>query len=838
MAARPAIPPDMLSGETGIRSKTTYRKLTDPESLSLSIANALKYNLAKDQYTATAHDQFTALATAVRDRLIDRWIKTHQTYYEVDAKRIYILSMEYLIGRTLLNAIINLRLEPQFRAALQELGLTLADLEALEPDAGLGNGGLGRLAACFLDSMATLQLPACGYGIRYDFGMLRQKIVKGRQVEEPDNWLHSGNPWEMMRPEASCVVRFGGHVESTEAGGRARFRWVDGDEVLAMPYDLPIPGYGNNTVNNLRLWSARSTAAFDLTYFNQGDYVGAVERRALSENISKILYPSDRVTVNRELRLKQEYFLVAASLRDIVRRYKKTHETFVAFADKVAVQLNDTHPTLAIPELMRILIDEESLEWDLAWRTTQQVMGFTNHTLLPEALETWPVEMIQRLLPRHLQIIYEINHRFLRQVANRFPGDVGRLGRMSLIQEGPDRRVRMAHLAIVGSHSINGVAELHTQLLRRKLLPDFAEYCPERFNNKTNGVTPRRWMRACNEPLAALITERIGDGWITNLDRLEELRLAAEAPEFCARLRDAKRQNKLRLATLIERTCGLKVDPDAMFDTQVKRFHEYKRQLLNALRAVHLYRRIKEGKLEPDVPRVLIFGGKAAPAYTVAKLIIHLINAVGDVINADPQVGDALKVVFLPDYGVTLAETIIPGSDLSEQISTAGWEASGTGNMKFAMNGALTIGTMDGANVEIREAVGPENIFIFGLTAEEVEAARAAGYDARAQFASNPRLQSVFELINCGFFSPEEPDVFRPIYETVVEGGDRFMVLKDFDAYLECQERVARAYRDPDAWARTAALNIAAMGRFSSDRTIRQYARDIWNVTPVPIVMD
>jgi starch phosphorylase len=803
-----------------------------------SFTNHLIYSLAKDQYTATPRDRFMSLALTVRDRLIERWISTQQRYYKKDAKRVYYLSAEFLIGRALANNLINLGLYDVARDAMKMLNVDIGDVLEQEVDAGLGNGGLGRLAACFLDSMATLDIPGYGYGIRYEFGMFDQEIKDGWQIEKPDEWLRLGNPWELPRPEYGVPVRFGGQTEEhNDDHGHLRVRWTGGEQVVGMAYDTPIAGFGCNTVNTLRLWRARASTDFDLRYFNEGDYEKAVLDKNRSETISKVLYPSDVKMFGKELRLKQQYFFVACSLHDIVRRHLVAYPSLENFAEKVALQLNDTHPAVAIPELLRIFVDEHGVNWDKAWELTQATFGYTNHTLLSEALETWPVELFGRLLPRHLTIIYEINRRFLRQVMNRFPYDEQRIGRMSLIDEaGGDahsRRIRMAYLAVVGSHSVNGVAGLHTELLKADLLRDFNEMWPERFNNKTNGVTPRRWLLAANPQLSAAITARIGEGWMTNLDELAKLLPHAEDAALRSEVRAIKARNKEQLARLIESEHRLDVDRNSIFDVQVKRIHEYKRQLLNVLHVVALYLRIKN---DPDlsvVPRTIIFGGKAAPAYTTAKLIIKLINSVADVVNADTQVNHRLKVVFLHNYRVSLAERIFPASDLSEQISTAGKEASGTGNMKFALNGALTIGTLDGANIEIREEVGPENFFLFGLTAAQVQEMQRRGYRPRDFYEQNAELKRVLDLIWSGFFEPDHPDLFRPLVQSLLD-QDTYMLLADFQSYVECQQKVGEAFLDQERWTTMAIRNVAKMGRFSSDRTIREYAAEIWRAQPVP----
>ena len=804
-----------------------------------SFTSHLLFSLVKDQYNATQRDRFISLALAARDRLTERWIQTQQRYYKRDAKRVYYLSAEFLMGRALHNNLINLGLDEEVREAMRMLSVDLADLFEQEVDSGLGNGGLGRLAACFLDSMATLNIPGYGYGIRYEFGMFEQEIKEGWQVERPDEWLRFGNPWEVARPEYAVAVNLGGRLEEyVDDKGRFRVRWTDTQQVLGVPYDTPICGYNHSSVNTLRLWCARASAEFDLRVFNDGDYEKAVLDKNRSETISKVLYPSDTKVFGKELRLKQQYFFVACSLSDILRRYLSTHPSLDGFADLVAIQLNDTHPAVAIPELMRLFIDVHDLPWDRAWDLTVKTFGYTNHTLLAEALETWPVDLFGRLLPRHLSIIYEINRRFLRQVMNRFPLDDARLGRMSLIDEGNPadphtRRIRMAHLAVIGAHSINGVAALHTELLTRHLLRDFYEMWPERFNNKTNGVTPRRWLLAANPRLAAAISDRLGEEWITDLDRLRGLEQHADDPGFLALFRAIRDENKRALADHIRRANHLVVDPASIFDTQVKRLHEYKRQHLNVLHIVALYLRLKANPSLDVWPRTFIFGGKAAPAYVTAKLIIRLINAVADVVNQDPQVSDRLKVVFLANYRVSLAERIFPATDVSEQISTAGKEASGTGNMKFALNGALTIGTLDGANIEIREEVGPENFFLFGLTADEVQKRQREGYRPRDHYERNPELKAVLDLVASGFFAPDQPDLFRPLVQHLLD-HDPYMLLADFASYVECQARVDAAYRHPAAWDRMAVLNIARMGKFSSDRTIREYASGIWGAVPIP----
>lgn len=809
----------------------------DVESLKESFVHNLEFALAKDEFSATDRDKFNSLALTVRDRLIERWIETQQSYYRRKCKRVYYLSLEFLIGRALGNAVINLDLERNVEQAMLELGTSMEELQELEHDAGLGNGGLGRLAACFLDSMATLALPAYGYGIRYEYGIFFQRIRAGAQIETPDNWLRHGNPWEVERPEHLYPVHFYGRVsQSEDEKGRIVFDWVDTQTVMAMAYDTPVPGYRNGTVNNMRLWAAKSTREFDLDYFNHGDYELAVADKDRSETISKVLYPNDNVFEGRELRLKQEYFFVAATLHDIIRRYKKGgFDGLRSFPDQVAVQLNDTHPAVAILELMRILMDKEGLGWEEAWDITVKTFGYTNHTILSEALEKWPVSLFGRVLPRHLQIAFEINRRHLETVSLRWPGDEQRLRRMSLIEEEGEKKLRMSHLAVVGSHSLNGVSALHTQILKESLFKDFFELWPRRFNNKTNGITPRRWLKLCNPGLSALITERIGSGWITDLEQLIKLAPLAESSEFRHAWREVKMRNKEALSRTIQRLTGIAVDSASLFDCQVKRIHEYKRQLLNVLHVLHLFRCLKADPNCAILPRTVILAGKAAPGYAMAKLIIRLIHAVADVVNKDSKAAGRLKVVFIPNYGVSLAERIVPAADLSEQIATAGTEASGTGNMKLALNGALTIGPLDGANVEIREAVGAENFFLFGLRAEEIAERRKSGYDPRAIYRATPQLKEVLDMISSRALSPEEPGRFAPLLHSLLDQGDQYMLLADFPAYVECQERVEAAYRAEETWTRMSILNVAHMGRFSSDHTVRAYAEEIWGAKSAPV---
>ena len=808
----------------------------DADSIRRSLYNRLIYTIGKDPITATDRDWFFAAAAVVRERMIERWMETMRSYYLEDRKRVYYLSMEFLMGRTMTNSMLNMCAEKEFRDALTALagmGLKPENIREVEQDAALGNGGLGRLAACFLDSMATMGIPGYGYGIRYEYGMFRQGVEDGQQVEHPDNWLRYGNPWEFPRPEVLYQVKFHGRVvEFADGHGQRRHEWVDTDDVMAMAYDYPIPGYDTGTVNNMRLWAAKASRDFDLKYFNEGNYIRAVEDKNESENLSKVLYPDDTTEMGRELRLKQQYFFVSASLQDMLYRFAKSGVPIDALADKVAVQLNDTHPSIAVAELMRILIDERGLDWSRAWAITTRTFAYTNHTLMPEALETWPVPLFERVLPRHLQIIYEINHRFLRDVMHHYPADPALWQRMSLIDEREGRRIRMAHLAIVGSHKVNGVAAIHTRLMKETIFADFHRLWPDRIVNMTNGVTPRRWLNQANPALAHLITRHIGKDWLKDLDQLRRLAPLAEDAEFRAAFAQVKRDNKARLAQAIEQRLGLRVDPASLFDVQIKRIHEYKRQLLNLLHVITLYNRLRAGGDAP--PRTVIFGGKAAPGYRMAKLVIRLINDAAEVINNDPLVRDRLKVVFIPNYDVSNAELIIPAADLSEQISTAGTEASGTGNMKLALNGALTIGTLDGANVEIRDEVGAENMFIFGLTADEVAAERAAGYSPWRHYDANAELHEVLDMLRDGYFSPEERERYHPVFETLTYHGDHYLLLADYASYVSAQEAVGRLYGDREGWTRKAVLNVAGMGKFSSDRTIGEYARMIWNATAVP----
>ncbi|RQV93013.1 MAG: glycogen/starch/alpha-glucan phosphorylase [Calditrichaeota bacterium] len=820
----------------GILSPTTNELLSnDVETLQKNFVNHLEFSQAKDKFSATKYDYFECLVYTLRDRLFERWIETQQAYYRKDVKRVYYISMEYMMGRLLCNAILNLGIKNTISQALWELGLDLEELHNLEYDAGLGNGGLGRLAACFLDSMATLQYPAYGYGIRYEYGIFSQKIQDGFQIETADPWLRYGNPWEIERREFNYCVKFYGRVENTKDGkGNTVSKWVDTDDIYAVGYDTPIPGYRNNTVNNLRLWSAKASREFNLEYFNHGDYDRALEEKIQSEVVSKVLYPRDDFIEGRELRLKQEYFLVSATLQDIIRRYKKAHKNFKDFPDKVAIQLNDTHPALCIPELMRLLIDQENMTWNDAWKICNKTFAYTNHTILQEALETWRTNLMESLLPRHLQIIYEINQRLLTTIQKKYPKDVNRLQRMSLIEEGDERKVRMAHLAITGSYSVNGVAKLHTEILKTKVFKDFYDIWPERFNNKTNGITPRRWLKLANPGLSDLITEVIGENWITDLAELKKLEKYMNDKSFQERWQKVKEARKQHLAACISYHLKCKIDPQSMYDCQIKRIHEYKRQLLNLLYVITVYNRILEKSYTPAGPRTFIFSGKAAPGYMVAKLIIKLINSVADVVNHETKTNKLIKLIFIPDYSVSMAELIIPAAELSEQISTAGMEASGTGNMKFSLNGAVTIGTLDGANVEIREEVGEDNIFIFGLTAEQVLKKRDGGYNPSLIYEKDSELKQALDQIKNGYFCKSQPDLFKPLIEPLLK-QDYYMLLADYRSYIEMQEKVADAYKDKIKWAVKSIMNSANCGRFSSDRTIKEYAENIWKVKPLPI---
>lgn len=798
--------------------------------IKLDFIRYFSHTMGRDNQCASAHYPYQAMSMVLRDRLTERWKRTRKTYEDKDCKRTFYLSLEFLMGRALSNTILNLDVKDQVTEAFYNIGLDLEEIRQSEHDAGLGNGGLGRLAACFLDSCATLNLPVRGYGLRYEYGMFRQHIERCEQVEEPDHWLRDGNPWELERPEFTQRIHFGGHTEHRDG----RVYWVNAHDVLAVPYDIPVPGFRNGTVNTLRLWKAAATDEFDLGEFNAGGYAESVEAKNQAEHITMVLYPNDASENGKELRLKQQYFLASASIKDVIREWTAHHDDFTDFADKTCFQLNDTHPSISVAELMRQLMDEHGLNWDKAWDITTKVMAYTNHTLLPEALERWPVRLFRFLLPRLLEIIYEINARFLSLVSHRWPGDSDRMQRMSIIEEGDDQMVRMAYLAIVGSFSVNGVAALHTQLLKDGLFHDFYELWPDKFNNKTNGVTPRRWLAGCNPDLRQLLDKTVGNGWISQLPEVAKLEAKADDPKFKKAWQQMRLANKQRLSSLIEDKCSVSFPTDAMFDVQVKRIHEYKRQLLNILHVIHLYNRIKEGRTEHWTKRCVLIGGKAAPGYYMAKLIIKLINQVASTINSDPQVGDLLKVAFLPNYNVSAMEVISPGTDLSEQISTAGKEASGTGNMKFMMNGAVTIGTLDGANIEILEEVGNENFFLFGLTANDVEQLRHH-YDPNSIIDQNEDLRKVMQLLESGYFNQFEPGVFDPIIHSIRNPGDQWMTAADFGSYVSAQQQAAEAFRDQQRWLKMSIINCARSGKFSTDRTMQEYNRDIWHLTPQPI---
>lgn len=805
---------------------------SDRRAWTTYIEQQLRYQFTKSVPAATSDELFRSAAATLRPVIITGLLNTQKRYESARAKSVYYLSMEFLLGRSLGNNLQNLGLYGVMDEAFAALGLELTDVLEAEPDAALGNGGLGRLAACFLDSLASLDMPGFGYGINYEFGLFRQEIDEGRQKEHPDYWASARSPWLIEHLDQALVIPVYGRVEhARDRDGNYNPMWLDWQVLVSVPHDVPVVGHGGKTINFLRLFSARASDEFDIQIFNEGDYLRAVGRKIESETVTKLLYPSDAIAAGQELRLVQEYFLVASSLRDIIRRFLSQHTDIRSLASYAAIQMNDTHPALTVAELMRTLIDEHNMGWDEAWEITQATCSYTNHTLMPEALERWPVHLFEKVLPRHLQIIYEINHRFLEQVENRWPGDSGRLSRMSLIEEGPHRSVRMANLAIVGSHMVNGVAALHSDLVKSDLVPDFNEFYPGRFTNKTNGITPRRWLMHINPGLCDWITSHIGEAWRDDLDQLHRLDYFANDSASQRAFAAVKQKNKQRLAATIFEKTGVVVDPQAMFDVQIKRMHEYKRQLLHALGIIDEYLRITEGGDTSVTPRVHIFGGKAAPGYFMAKLIIKLINNIAAVVNSDPRVSDALRVVFLPDYKVSLAEIIIPGADLSEQISTAGTEASGTGNMKLALNGALTIGTLDGANIEILEAVGSENIFIFGLQTHEVRELRSRGYDPRERYYHNPRLRRIVDSLSR--FSGDEHGLFDPIRRVLLEDGDHYLHLADLPSYMEKQEDVSSTFRDTVSWTEKAIHNVARVSRFSSDRTIREYASEIWNIAPV-----
>ena len=820
---------------TPARDKERIRTGLSVSAIKQAILDNLAYIQGRFAPIATKNDYYMALAYTVRDRMLDLWTRTAKTYFEKASRTVCYLSAEFLLGPHLGNNLNNLGIYENVRKAVEELGMNLNELMEQELEPGLGNGGLGRLAACYLDSLATLEIPTIGYGIRYEFGIFKQEIRDGWQVETTDKWLRYGNPWEIARPEIAFNVKLGGHTKGyQDAYGHYQVIWIPNQVVKSVAYDTPIIGYRTQTANFLRLWKAEAIESFDFQAFNVGDYYGAVHEKLFSENITRVLYPNDEPASGKQLRLEQQYFFVSSSLQDMIRIYQQREKDLSHFHEKYTVQLNDTHPAIGIAELMRLLVDEYQMEWEQAWEVTRKTFSYTNHTLLPEALEKWPLPLFASLLPRHLEIIFEINRRFLEEVQVRFPDDGDRLSRLSLIDENGERYVRMANLACVGSHSINGVAKLHTELLKKGVLRDFYELWPEKFNNKTNGVTPRRFLLLSNPRLAELISKSIGESWIKNLDCLRELELYARDSTFRKAWQKVKRDNKIRLAELIRQRTGVVVNPDSMFDIQAKRIHEYKRQHLKILHVVTLYNRIREDPEMELAPRTVIFGGKAAPGYYLAKLIIKLANSVAEVVNNDPLVNDRLKVVFLPDYNVKNAQWVFPAADLSEQISTAGKEASGTGNMKFAMNGALTIGTLDGANVEIREEVGPENFFLFGLTAEEVYQLKSQGYRAWEYIDSDPDLREALQLIGSGHFSSGDSNLFRPLVDNLTYHDD-YLLCADYRSYVDCQDRVGRIYQDQDKWTRMAILNVARMGKFSSDRAILEYSKGIWNIDPVRI---
>jgi starch phosphorylase len=808
---------------------------TEMRKFTWEFLRHLFYTQGRFLEVATPNDLYMALAYTVRNQLLERWLSTVRNYDKPGVRIVSYLSAEFLLGPHLENNLINLGIYDEAREALKDLGLDLRKMIDQEEEPGLGNGGLGRLAACYLDSLATLEIPAVGYGIRYEFGIFDQEIREGWQVEKTDPWLHLGNPWEVPRPEIAYHVKMGGRTEVYyDDHGHYRVRWIPGREVKGIAYDTPIVGYKVNTCNTLRLWKAEAVKSFDFQEFNVGDYYGAVNEKVVSETITKVLYPNDEPEIGKELRLAQQYFFVSCSLQDMLRLYLMMGGKLERFHEKVAIQLNDTHPSIAVAELMRLLVDEYQIEWEKAWHVTQNTFGYTNHTLLPEALEKWPISLFGRLLPRHLEIIYEINRRFLDELRGRYPGDDQRCSRMSLIDENGERYVRMAHLASVGSHAINGVAELHSELLKKDVLRDFYEWMPEKFTNVTNGVTPRRFMVVSNPKLSRLISSKIGEGWIKNLKELRSLESSAGDLNFQKEWRKIKRENKQDLAALIQERTGIVVDAESLFDIQVKRLHEYKRQHLNLLHIITLYNRLKHDPKMKGIPRTFIFGGKAAPGYFMAKLIIRLINGVGEVVNSDPDVADRLKVVFFPDFNVKNARYIYPAADLSEQISTAGKEASGTGNMKFSLNGALTIGTLDGANIEIREEVGADNFFLFGLTAEQVYELKVKGYNPKQYYDSDPELREAVDQISSGFFSRGDRNLFKPLVDSLLY-GDPYLLFADYRSYVESQEQVSLAYKDQAKWTRMSILNVARMGKFSSDRSIKEYCDKIWKSHPLPV---
>ena len=808
------------------------------ETLKRAFLDNLFYLQGVDRSQASPYDYYLALAYTIRDRLLLRFLKSVATYKEEKVKVVCYLSAEFLMGRHLGNNLINLGIYDKVDNVVGSFGLDLEEILEQEPDPGLGNGGLGRLAACFLDSLASLEVPAIGYGIRYEFGIFHQRIQDGWQVEVPDNWLRFGNPWELPRPDESVPVKLGGHTEiSRDEKGFTKTVWIPERVILAIPYDTPVPGYKTNTVNPLRLWKAEASEDFNFEAFNAGMYDRAVAEKMDAETISKVLYPNDNTPAGRELRLAQQYFFVSASLQDLIRIHLRIHDNLDNLHERAAVQLNDTHPAVAIAEIMRLLVDQYGYDWEKAWSITQKTFAYTNHTLMPEALERWEVSLFAKLLPRHLEIIYEINHRFLEKVRIWFPDDEHLVSSLSIIEENHGQKIRMANLACIGSHAINGVAALHTELLKKDTLHDFARLWPQKFFNKTNGVTPRRWILLSNPELSALVTEKIGDSWLKNLDEMRQIEKFIDDPEFCDRWRQIKQDNKQHLADYVRKYRGIEMDVNSIFDVQVKRIHEYKRQHLAVLQIIAFYNRIKQNPEAEIVPRTFIFGGKAAPGYFMAKLIIKLINAVGEVVNADPDVRGRLNVVFLPNFNVSLGQRVYPAADLSEQISTAGKEASGTGNMKFAMNGALTIGTLDGANIEIREEAGAENFFLFGLTAEQVYATKAKGYHPKEYYEQNAELRAVIDRIAGGYFSHGDKSQFQPIVDSLLY-SDPYMLLADYQAYIDCQDEVSAAYQDKARWTKMSILNSARMGKFSSDRTIAEYCKEIWDVNPVKISLD
>ncbi len=808
-----------------------------PSTFVTQFAERLEFDLIKDRTTVTDHDILEAISLAVRDRLTRNWLKTQNEYNVNNIKKVHYLSLEFLMGSLLGNSLINLGMYDECKKLLESFGYDIDRIMREEPDMGLGNGGLGRLAACYLESLATLELPAYGYGILYEYGIFEQDIENGYQIEKPDHWLRYGNPWKVVRPEFTYTIKFNGTVSSYfDETGRTRYTWINTDDVLAIANDVPVPGYQNRTVNTLRLWQAKSTDEFNLNNFNQGNYLSAVENKNLSETISKVLYPNDSIPQGKILRLRQQYFFVSATLQDIIYNFKMHNTDFNLLPEKAAIQLNDTHPAIAIPDLMRILMDDEGLEWDAAWDITQKVFAYTNHTIVPEALEEWTESLMQALLPRHMQIITEINRRFATEVKEKYSKDDSVLAKMAIIKGDPHgNSIKMANLAIIGSHSTNGVAELHSDILKKYIFPDLNNFQPGKFNNKTNGISIRRFLLQANPELSELINSKIGNSWVTNLAELRKIEAFAEDEKFRNKWRTIKHNNKLRLIDFISKNHDVKINPDSIFDSQVKRFHEYKRQLLNILHVISLYNRIKNATNEFLVPRTVIFGGKAAPSYFMAKTIIKLINSVAEHVNNDPAVGDKLKVLFIKNYGVTLAERIIPASDLSEQISTAGFEASGTGNMKFALNGAVTIGTLDGANVEIKNEVGDDNIFIFGLTADEIMAARKNGYTPIKHYESNPELKQIIDMLKTNYFNRNEHGIFDPIVNELLY-RDYYFVMEDYQAYSIAQKRVELAYINTDMWTEMSIVNSARMEKFSSDRAIKEYSDEIWHIDKLKII--